>query len=118
MRKGKGDLEPTRLRGGLPPVQLNDIMLETDSGAGEQDRGLHRAEHGLCEHRMKEIRSKAFCITENTYATHYGKMKATMIVKEKTVSTVGQVRTVTEANASELSQILVFSCVVHDVQKY
>lgn len=49
MRKGKGDLEPTRLRGGLPPAQLRDAMLKTDSGAGEQDRGLHKAEHGLCE---------------------------------------------------------------------
>lgn len=62
VRKGKGDLEPTRLRGGLPPVQLKDTMLKTDSGAGEQDRGLQRAEHGLCEQRMKEIRPKAFTL--------------------------------------------------------
>lgn len=54
MRKGKGDLEPTRFKGGLPPVQLKDMMLNTDSGPGEQDRGLHKAEHGLCEQRMRE----------------------------------------------------------------
>lgn len=68
MRKGKGDLEPTRLRGGLPPVQLRDAMLPTDSGAREQDRGLHKAEHGLCEEiRNKErgIRSKAFIMLRN-----------------------------------------------------
>lgn len=51
MRKGKGDLEPAKLIRGFPPVQLKDTMLERDSGAGEQDRGLHRAEHGLCEER-------------------------------------------------------------------
>lgn len=54
MRKGKGDLEPTRLSGGLPPVQLRDAMLKTDSGAGEQDRGLHKAEHGLREEAKRE----------------------------------------------------------------
>lgn len=54
MRKGKGDLEPTRLKGGLPPVQLRDVMLTTDSGAGEQDRGLHKAEHGLFEQINRE----------------------------------------------------------------
>lgn len=54
VRKGKGDLEPTRLKGGLPPVQLRDAMLKTDSGAGEQDRGLHKAEHGLCEQIKRE----------------------------------------------------------------
>lgn len=54
MRKGKGDLEPTRLKGGLPPVQLRDAMLKTDSGPGEQDRGLHKAEHGLCEQIKRE----------------------------------------------------------------
>lgn len=53
MRKGKGDLEPTRLKGGLPPVQLRDAMLPTDSGAVEQDRGLHKAEHGLCEQKKR-----------------------------------------------------------------
>lgn len=58
MRKGKGDLEPTRLSGGLPAVQLRDAMLKTDSGAGEQDRGLHKAEHGLCEQVKREGSSK------------------------------------------------------------
>lgn len=63
MRKGKGDLEPTRLRGGLPPVQLRDAMLKTDSGAGEQDRGLHNAEHGLYEQtKERGVRSKALTL--------------------------------------------------------
>lgn len=65
MRKGKGDLEPTRLKGGLPPVQLRDAMLPTDSGAGEQDRGLHKAEHGLCEQIKRGVRSKAFTVLRN-----------------------------------------------------
>lgn len=65
MRKGKGDLEPTRLKGGLPPVQLRDAMLPTDSGAGEQDRGLHKAEHGLCEKIKRGVRSKAFTVLRN-----------------------------------------------------
>lgn len=108
VRKGKGDLEPTRLRGGLPPVQLKDTMLKTDSGAGEQDRGLHRAEHGLCEHRMKEIRSKALillkiypvgmllpkpCHTLQQNESHND--CKTERRKTKAVSTADQVRTVT-----------------------
>lgn len=47
VRKAKGDFEPTKLIGGLPPLQLKDTILGTDSGAGEQDKGLHRTEHGL-----------------------------------------------------------------------
>lgn len=64
VRKGKGDLEPTRLKGGLPPMQLRDVMLETDSGAGEQDRGLHKAEHGLCEDKTERGRVKSTCTAE------------------------------------------------------
>lgn len=70
VRNAKGDFEPTKLIGGLPPVQLRDTILGTDSCAGAQDKGLHRTEHDLMrEGEEKERRQrKNENIGRNTYS--------------------------------------------------